>query len=87
MVVRTHKDTENATVSMIIFITLLLAIIAHVDYNNAETETVRNRCHEWLTVCYSIAGTFIFISLVKYYKKPDIPQKVLSQKEIEIVPV
>jgi predicted membrane channel-forming protein YqfA (hemolysin III family) len=87
MVVKTHKDTENATITLIIFVSLLLAIIAHVDYHKAKTERIRNRCHDWFTVCYSIAGSFIFLALLKCCKQPEIKGRVSSQKSIEMIPV
>lgn len=72
MPARTIEQQQNATCFSVVVICLIIAIVSNVNYLKTDSETVKNRCKNWFIPCYSIAGVFTFIQLLKtccQYKK------------------
>ncbi len=69
MPARTIEQQQDATCFSVVVICLIIAIISNVNYLKTDSETVRKRCENWFIPCYSIAGVFTFIQLLKICSK------------------
>ncbi len=65
MPARTIEQQQDATCFSVVVICLIIAIISNVNYLKTDSETVKKRCENWFIPCYSIAGVFTFIQLLK----------------------
>lgn len=79
MPARTVEQQQDATCFAVVFICLLIAIISNIQYAETNSQGVKNKCKDWFIPCYSIAGIFIFVQILK---------KICEQKNrAESVPV
>ncbi len=65
MPARTIEQQQDASCCAVVFICLLIAIISSIEYAQTDNETLKNKCKDWFVPCYSVAGTFIFVQMLK----------------------
>ena len=65
MPARTIEQQQDATCISVVFICLLIAIIANIEYINTDNKRARDNCKSWFIPCYSIAGGFTLMAILK----------------------
>ncbi len=82
MPARTIEEQQESTCFAVVFICLLIAIISNIEYNSTDNENARDKLKSWFIPCYSIAGGFTLLAIIKKlceYKR--------SNSQITSVPV
>ena len=82
MPARTIEEQQNATCVSVVFICLLIAVIANIEYINTNNKRVRDNCKSWFIPCYCIAGGFTLLAILK-----KLCQYKRSNSQIRSVPV
>ena len=61
---KSYRDTQNATVFLIILLSGIFAIVFTVDYYDDNKKNIKDKSKKYLTISWSVFGSLSFLMIL-----------------------